>query len=53
MLTKSTKKAEARGRIMKAFGAGPYCRVIADMEAIAVGIEPSDSPVNPPDKTAA
>ena len=37
----------------KAFGAGPYLRVIADMLAIAVGVEPSDSPVKPPDSTAA
>ena len=46
-LTRLTNKADTSGRITKALGDGPYRLVTAVMAAIAVGVEPSDMPMNP------
>ena len=51
--TRSMKKAEISGRMMKARGAAPWRRVTAVMLAMAVGVAPRPMPVKPEEMTAA
>ena len=45
--TKSMKKPQTKGTMMKARCAGPYCLATADMLTIAVAVEPSVMPPKP------
>ena len=52
-LTRSMKKAQTRGTMMKARCEAPYLLVTAAMLAMAVGVDPREMPPKPAETTAA